>query len=379
MLERLTEVPPLGAFPVRETVHELLLPPVTVLGLHTRDETPGCVTWAVVKPREKFLEFPLRLAVSIAELLALTAAGALAVKPMLLAPDPMVTEGGTVTDALPLLSETLIEPVAAPLRLTVHEAVPGGVRLAGVHVRFESTGGPPDAFKVSVKFLEVPFRLAASDAKLFVLTADGALAVKPALLAPAETVTDEGTLTDALPLESATLVELVAAAVRLTVHDAVAGGVKLAGVHMRLESADTADGLFKVSVKFLELPFTLAVSRAEPLALTADGALAVKPALLAPAETVTVGGTLTDALPLDSATLVEPATAPLKFTVQEDVAGGVTLAGLHVRLDTALPTGWMIVMVVPVPVALMAPPLASDAERPDRDTTDDVLGVPAAI
>jgi hypothetical protein len=248
-----------------------------------------------------------------------------------------------------------------------------------VHVRFESTGGPPDAFKVSVKFLEVPFRLAASDAKLFVLTADGALAVKPALLAPAETVTDEGTLTDALPLESATLAELVAAAVRLTVHDAVAGGVKLAGVHMRLESAGTADGLFKVSVKFLELPFTLAVSRAEPLALTADGALAVKPALLAPAETVTVGGTLTDALPLDSATLVEPATAPLKFTVQEDVAGGVTLAGLHVRLDTALPTGWMIVMVVPVPVALMAPPLASDAERPDRDTTDDVLGVPAAI
>jgi hypothetical protein len=220
-------------------VQELLLPPATVLGLHTRDDTPGCVTWAVVKPREKFLEFPLRLAVSIAELLALTAAGTLAVKPMLLAPDPMVTEGGTVTDGLPLLSETIVEPVAAPLRLTVHEAVPGGVRLAGVHVRFESTGGPPGAFRASVKFTETPLRLAVSRAEPFALTAAGALAVNPALLAPAETVTDGGTLTDALPLVSATLVELATAPLRFTVQDDVAGGVRLAGAHVRFESVGT--------------------------------------------------------------------------------------------------------------------------------------------
>ena len=378
MLERLTGVPPLGAFPVRLTVQELLLPPVTVLGLHTRDDTPGCVTWAVVKPREKFLEFPLRLAISIAEPLALTAAGALAVKPMLLAPDPMVTEGGTVTEGLPLLSETLVEPVAAPLRLTVHEAVPGGVRLAGVHVRFDSTGGPPGAFRVSVKRKETLFRLAMSSAEPFALTTDGALAVNPALLAPAETVTDGGTLTDALPLDSATLVERVAAAVRLTVQDTVAGGVKLEGVHVRLESVGVAVGLFKVSVKFTETLLRLAVSSAEPFALTADGALAVNPALLAPAETVTDGGTPTNALPLDRATLVELATAAVRFTVQDDVAGGVRLAGVHVRLDT-LRAGWLIVMVVPVPVALMPAPLPSDAERPDRETTDEVFVVPTAI
>jgi hypothetical protein len=361
-------------------VQELLLPPVIVLGLHTRDDTPGCVTLAAVKPREKFREFPLRLAVSIAELLALTAAGALAVKPMLLAPDPMVTDGGTVTDALPLLSETLVEPVAAPLRLTVHAAVRGGVRLAGVHVRLESTGGPPAAFRASVKFTETPLRLAVSRAEPLALTADGALAVNPALLAPDATVTDDGTLTDALPLDSATLVELATAPLRFTVQDDVAGGVKLAGVHVRIESVGVADGLFKVSVKFLELLFRVAVSRAEPLALTADGALAVNPALLAPDATVTDDGTLTDVLPLVSATLVEPATAALKFTVQDDVAGGVKLEGVHVRFDTdTVRTGWMIVIVVPVPVALMAPPLAFDAERPDRETTDEVFVVPAAI
>jgi hypothetical protein len=139
-----------------------------------------------------------------------------------------------------------------------------------------------------------------------------------------------------------------------------------------------AAGLFKVSVKFLELPFKLAVSRAEPFALTADGALAVNPALLAPAETVTDNGTLTDRLPLDSATAVALSAAPLKFTVQDDVAGGVKLAGTHVRL-AMVRTGWLMVMLVPVPVALMEAPPPSDAERPDNETTDEVLAVPAAI
>ena len=250
--------------------------------MHTSDDTAGCVTWAAVKPREKFLEFPFRLAVSIAELLTLTAAAAVAVKPMLLAPDPIVTEGGRVTAGLPLLSKTLVAPVAVPLRLTVHEAVPGGVRLAGVQVRFESTAGPPAAFRVRVKFTETPFRMA--------------------------------------------------------------------------------------------------VSRAEALVLTADGALTVNPALLAPAETVTDGGTLAYTLPLVSVTLVVLVTAPLRFTVQDDVAGGVRLPGEQVRRDTdTVFTCWLIVIVVPVPVALMAVPLPSDAETPVRETIDEVLVVPAEI
>ena len=316
-------------------MQELLLPPATVLGLQTREETPGCVTPAVIKPREKFRELPLKLAVSIAELLALTAAGALAVKPMLLVPDAMVTNGGTLTDVLPLLSEMMVELVTAPVRLTVHAAVPGGVRIAGVHVRFESVGAAVALFKVSVKVLETPLILAVSRAEPLVLTAVGALAVNPAVLAPAETVTDAGTLTDVLPLVSATLVEVATTALKLTVQDDVAGGVKLEGVHVTLESAGVAVALFKVNEKVLETPLILAVSTVEPLALTAAGALAVNPAVLAPAETVTDAGTLTDALPLVSATLVEVATTALKFTVQDDVAGGVKLAGEHVTLESA--------------------------------------------
>jgi len=149
-------------------------------------------------------------------------------------------------------------------------------------------------------------------------------------------------------------------------------------VHRMLESVGVAVGLFKFSVKFLEVPFRLAVSRAVPFEFTADGAFAVNPALLEPAETVTDVGTLTDALPLVSATLVAPATAPLKFTVQDDVAGGVKLEGVHVRLDTVR-SGWVIVMVVPVPVALMEAALGSDAEAPAIEMMDEVLAVPAAI
>jgi len=124
----------------------------------------------------------------------------------------------------------------------------------------------------------------------------------------------------------------------------------------------------------------LAVSRAELCVPTADGAFAVNPALLAPAETVTDGGTLTYTLPLVKVTLVVLVTAPLRFKVQDEVAGGVRLPGEQVRLDTdTVFTGWLIVIVVPVPVALMAVPLPSDAETPVRETTDEVLAVPDEI
>src|SRR5258706_15660049 len=104
---------------------------MTVLGLHTTDDTPGCVTWAVVNPREKFLEFPLKVAVSMAELLAFTAAGALAVKPMVLAPDPIMTDSGTLTAGVPLLSETPVALAPGPRRLPVPEPVPGRDELPG--------------------------------------------------------------------------------------------------------------------------------------------------------------------------------------------------------------------------------------------------------
>ena len=150
------------------------------------------------------------------------------------------------------------------------------------------------------------------------------------------------------------------------------------GLHTRDETPGCAWAVVKPREKLREFPLRVAVSVTEPLALTAAGALAVKPALLAPAETVTDGGKVTDELLLANATLVELATAPLKLTLHVDVDGGVRFAGLHVRLDTVR-VGWVMVIVVPVPVAPMAAPSPSDAERPARETTDEALVVPAAI
>ena len=70
-----------------------------------------------------------------------TAVPAVAVKPALLDPDGTFTEDGTVTrDGVPLNSATAVMLVALPDKLTAHDVVPGDARLAGVHVRLESTG-----------------------------------------------------------------------------------------------------------------------------------------------------------------------------------------------------------------------------------------------
>src|SRR5690348_12053167 len=111
-----------------------------LLGVQESEDTPGCVTCALVSPSEKLRELPFKLAVNVAEVSELTAVGALAVKVALEDPLEIETEMGTVTSALLLDNPTLAPDAAAPVRLTVHEAVPGGVRLAGVQVRLESTG-----------------------------------------------------------------------------------------------------------------------------------------------------------------------------------------------------------------------------------------------
>ena len=99
--------------------------------------------------REKVLDAPFQVAVSSDEPLALIAAGALAVKPALDAPAPIVTDGGTVTAAFPLDRVTVVALVAALLKLTVQAELPGGVKVSGVHVKLKSPG-EVDVFRVRV-------------------------------------------------------------------------------------------------------------------------------------------------------------------------------------------------------------------------------------
>ena len=61
--------------------------------------------------------------------------------------------------------------------------------------------------------------------------------------------------------------------------------------------------------------------------------VAVKPAVVAPAETVTEAGTVTEALLLDSDTEAPPLGAPcVSVAVQEEVPGAFTVAGLQETL-----------------------------------------------
>ena len=108
--------------------------------MHTREERLGCGPELVDRLIEKLRTFPLRLAVMVAEELDVTADGAEAVKFALACPDEMDTDAGTERAALLLAKLTLVALVAAALRLTVHDELPGGVKLAGLHARFESTG-----------------------------------------------------------------------------------------------------------------------------------------------------------------------------------------------------------------------------------------------
>ena len=159
------------------------------------------------------------------------------------------------------------------------------------------------------------------------LTADG-VRVKLAVVEPEFTVTDAGTEAEPLLLDKATLVLLVGATFRVTVQLAVAGAVTLAGLQVRL--VGTGVGGSRVSENVFDVLFNVAVITAVVLELTADG-VSVKLAVVEPEFTVTDAGTEAEPLLLDSATLVLLVGATFTVTVQEAVAGAVTLAGLQVR------------------------------------------------
>lgn len=239
LLDRLTTVPPVGAGAVSETVQELLVPPVMLLGEHATEDTLGCETCAVVRVREKFRTLPFRLAVSITVVFALTVDDAAAVNPMLVVPFSIVTGDETVTFELLLEIAIFVLLLAAPLKLTVQAAVPGGFRLPGVHVRFDSTGAAPPV-SVTGKVLVTPFRTAEIVTGVFELTDDAAVAVNPMLLVPVATVTGDDTVNFALLLETDTFVLLAADPLRLTMQEVVPGGVRLAGVHVTLDNTGPA-------------------------------------------------------------------------------------------------------------------------------------------
>ena len=105
--------------------------------------------------------------------------------------------------------------------------------------------------------------------------------------------------------------------------------------------------------------------------------LAVNEALLCPAVTATLAGTVMLALLLDSATVAPEGAVAVKVTVQLDVPGAFTVAGeqLNVLSDTGVGS----VMVPEPPPAEIGVPAAVEATTPFRTTPIVVVEGFAAI
>jgi hypothetical protein len=171
-----------------------------------------------------------------------------------------------------------------------------------------------------------------------VVTAD-TVAVNAALVAPAATVTDAGTVTDELLLDRFTPNPPVgAAAVSVAVQASVAAPVSELAVQLTALSA--ANTVLSCRAKVFVTPLADAVSVAVCAVVTAD-AVAVKAALVAPAATVTDAGTFTDELLLDRLTVEPPLdAAAVSVTVQASVAAPVSEPAVHFTALSAAGTGF---------------------------------------
>jgi hypothetical protein len=242
----------------------------------------------------------------------------------LLAPAATVTEAGTVTALLLLERLTLNPPLgAAALNATVQESVPAPAidplaqlnadRLAVV----AGTAAPRCRAKVSATLPALAVRVAVCA----VLT-DETVAVKLAVVEPAATVTDVGTVTALSLLERLTVRPLLgAAAFNATVQESVPAPVidPLAQLNADRLTVAAGAGAPSCRAKVSETPLALAV-RVAVCAVLTEETVAVKPAVVEPAATVTVAGTVTALSLLERLTLKPPlGAAAFSATVQESV------------------------------------------------------------
>src|ERR1051325_2197053 len=256
----------------------------------------------------------------------------LTVKVALVLPAATVTLAGTLAAPLLLDSATCAPPAGAgPLSVTVpvDDCAPP-VTLVGFKVS-EETVGRGGGITVSEADRLTPPKDAEMVTVVEVVTVL-VLTVKVALVLPAATVTLAGTLAAPLLLDSATC--------------APPAGAGPLSVTVPVEDPTPPTTLlgFKVSEETVGRGGGITVSEADRLTPPKDAemvtvvevvtvlVLTVKVALVLPAATVTLAGTLAAPLLLDSATCAPPAGAgPLSVTVPvDDCAPPVTLVGFKV-------------------------------------------------
>jgi len=206
LLARLTAKPPIGAAALRVTVQlsvptPVIEPLVQFKAINTGTFELSCSA--------KVLATPLALAVSVTVCAVLTAE-TVAVKLAVLAPAATVTLAGTATAVLSLARLTANPPLsAAAFSVTVQLSVPAPVIDPFVQVSALKTGAL--ALSCSVKVLATLLALAVRVTVWAVLTEE-TVAVKLAVVAPAGTITEAGTVTADLLLATLTAKPPVSAA-----------------------------------------------------------------------------------------------------------------------------------------------------------------------
>jgi hypothetical protein len=171
------------------------------------------------------------------------------------------------------------------VNVTVHVAVAPTAIVEGLQERLLST---VSGVTVTGAVMEDPFADAVTLTAVLTVT-EAAVAVNEAEVAPAATVTEDGTVRAALLSETATVRPPVGAAPeRVTVHAEVPPELIVEGEHNRL--LITASGV-TVTDAVLEDAFELAVTVTAVLEVT-EVAVAVKRTEVEPAATVTEEGTV---------------------------------------------------------------------------------------
>jgi hypothetical protein len=224
----------LAAVPLKVTVHVEDVGGVKLDGLQRKLDSPAGYKF-------KLFDFEVEPSVAVISARVFVLTGVVAtVKLAVDDPALTVTAPGTVAFALLLSSDTLVLPAAVSLKVTVHVEDFGADKLAGLQLKPDTI----PAFNVKVNGCEVEPNVAVITACVCVLTAV-VVTEKLAVDDPALTVTVLGAVAFALLLPSDTLVLLAAAPLKVTVHVEDAGGAKLDGLQLKLDS--TIAG-FNVSV-----------------------------------------------------------------------------------------------------------------------------------
>ncbi len=172
--------------------------------------------------------------------------------------DPAATVRLAGSDTLALLSESVTATppaAAAPLSVTVQVDDPGAFTLAGVQVKLLTVAG---ALRFTDEALVWPFQLAVTVAVWSLFTGP-AVAVNVPLLDPVSIVTLAGTLKTPRLLDKATVAELVAALVSVTVQVALCPAPRVPGAQL---SPDNCAGATRFNVNVCVTPLALAETTA---------------------------------------------------------------------------------------------------------------------